>query len=87
MVNKGPMPKGGTTVKAMKTPISNKGPMPAGGTKPSAMLQKEEEDIMIDICDYLIENDFAEDPESVYNMYLHMSDEWKSMVLDELGKD
>lgn len=45
-----------------------------------------EEDIMINICDYLMENGFADSGESVSDMYTHMSDDWKAMILDELGK-
>ena len=47
--------------------------------------QKNEDvdlDLMVDVCDYLIGEGFADGPDSAEAMYEHMSDEWMEVILE-----
>ena len=41
-------------------------------------------DMMVDVCDHLLEVGFAETPESAEQMYEHMSDEWLETILEKM---
>ena len=41
------------------------------------------DDILIGVCDYLMEQGFTETPEGAQAMFDHMSDEWKSVIIEK----
>ena len=42
--------------------------------------------ILIDVCDFLMEEGFAESPEGAEAMYDHMSDDWFQVIMEKKGR-